>query len=67
MLGIEKTLKVGQMLVKYDLMIRIEKGMFRMFGHVGRMDANRLTAQIYSANVDGNVERHVSTYIYESV
>lgn len=48
--------------MKYDLIIRIEKGPFRKFGHVARIDADRLTAQIYSANMDGNMEIYMNQF-----
>ena len=41
--------------VEEDVVIRIEKGMLRWFGHIERMDERRLTKQIYEASVNGQV------------
>ncbi|XP_060809954.1 uncharacterized protein LOC132904043 [Amyelois transitella] len=41
--------------VKEDVVTGIEKGMLRWFGHVERMNENRLTKQIYKESVEGKV------------
>ena len=40
-----------------DVVTKINKGLLRWFGHVERMDENRLTARIYRATVSGKVSR----------
>ncbi|GBP11929.1 hypothetical protein EVAR_74554_1 [Eumeta japonica] len=37
---------------KEDVVIRVERGMLRWFGHLERMSDGRLTKQIYRANVN---------------
>jgi hypothetical protein len=43
--------------VKEDVVTKIEKNMFRWFGHVERMDERRLTKETYEADVGGNAGR----------
>ncbi|GBP51004.1 hypothetical protein EVAR_37161_1 [Eumeta japonica] len=43
-----RKMKVGSM--KEDVVTKIERGMLRWFGHLGRMIESRLTKQIYRAN-----------------
>ena len=51
--------------LKEDVVTKVEKGMLRWFGHVGRMDGDRGTKEIYSANVNGNVRRGRPRRTYE--
>ncbi|CAG9109123.1 unnamed protein product [Plutella xylostella] len=43
--------------LKEDVVTRVEKGMLRWFGHVERMNDERVTKEIYRAKVSGRVGR----------
>lgn len=50
--------------MKDDVVTRTESGMVRCFGHEERMNVDRLTVQIYRANIDGGLARGIPWRTY---
>jgi hypothetical protein len=63
MIGVKLTDRVRNEVIreecgmKEDVVTKIEKNMFRWFGHVERMDERRLTKEIYAGDVGGTSGR----------